>query len=295
MQARELECFQAVMTAGSMTRAAEIVGISQPAVSNAIGNLERKIGFKLFIRDTNRVVPTPEAHIFYKDARRVLETIQGAQASASRILHGTSGQMTISAFPAISGRFLPELIAEFLAERRHANIRLLSRSSHLVLDLVQKEEFDLALAEIPFGYDGIDAEMFCYDCECIVPADHPLAAHEVLTPKLLDGVPAASLFREHMTTFQIANAFSRAEAHWNVVFEAHYFLSIESFVASGGGVAIIDPLFSGYASDRIIRIPFVPFIKYQIGLFYPRYRQRSKLNDAFSDKLRCALGQKTSM
>lgn len=292
MQPRELECFQAVMTAGSMTRAAEILRISQPAVSNAIGNLERKIGFKLFIRDTNRVIPTPEARIFYKDARRVLDTIQGAQEAASRILHGTSGQMTISAFPAISGRLLPELIASFLAERPYANIRLLSRSSHLVLDLVQKEEFDLALAEIPFGYEGADAEIFGYECECIVPADHPLAAYEVLTPELLDGMPAASLFREHMTTFQIANAFSRAEAVWNVIFEAHYFLSIESFVASGGGIAIIDPIFGGHTDDRIRRIPFRPSIQYQIGLFYPRYQRRSKLTEAFSAELREALGQK---
>lgn len=293
MQPRELECFQAVIATGSMTRAAETLRISQPAVSNAIANLERSIGFKLFIRDANRVIPTPEAHIFYKDSERVLDTIRNAKESASRILHGNSGQMTISAFPAISGQFLPRLVARFLADRPHANIKLLSRSSHLVLDLVQREQFDLAVAEVPFGCSGLDSEIFRYECECIVPDDHPLSGCEVITPELLDGVPAASLFREHMTTFQIANAFSRAEAVWNVVFEAHYFMSIESFVASGGGVAIVDPVFSRHADDRVKRIPFRPSIQYQIGIFYPRYQRRSKLTDAFSTVLREALDQRT--
>lgn len=281
------------MAVGSMTRAAEIVGISQPAVSNAISNLERKIGFRLFIRETNRLIPTPEAHFFFRDAQRVLNTIQGARESASRILHGTSGQMTVSAFPAISTRFLPELVAGFLADRPYANIKLLSRSSHLVLDLVQNETFDIALAEIPFGFRGVNVEVFCYQCECIVPEDHALAAYDVITPELLDGVPAASLFPDHITTFQIESAFARAEAVWNVVFEAHYFLSIANFVASGGGVGIIDPVFSRDVVDRVRRIPFRPPIEYQIGLFYPKHRRMSKLTEAFSTELRAALSERS--
>ena len=59
MQLRQLECFRTLMLTGTMTRAAEELGISQPAVSATIAGLEKHIGFTLFIRQAGRLSPTP--------------------------------------------------------------------------------------------------------------------------------------------------------------------------------------------------------------------------------------------
>ncbi|MEM9578881.1 MAG: LysR substrate-binding domain-containing protein [Pseudomonadota bacterium] len=294
MQIREIECFQAIMTAGTMTRASQMLGISQPAVSNTIATLEHRLGFKLFLRKSGRLQPTPEALIFYEDAQRLLEAVVRANDAAIRLRQGETGHLTISAFPGISLRFLPGLINRFLKERDNVKVRLLSRSSHVVIEQLPSQMFDIAIAEKPSQFVGVDAEEFSYVCHCIVSKDHPLARHRLLTPKDLDGVPFAALFRDHMTTYQIANAFSEVKANWNIAFEAQYFASLIEYVGSGSAVALVDPVNSQGFGDGLVRIPFAPSIQYQIGVLTPQDKPTSKVTAAFLDLLRTALSEHTS-
>jgi len=289
MQIREIECFQAIMTAGTMTRAAEILRISQPAVSNTIATLEHRLGFKLFLRKSGRLQPTPEALVFYDEAQRVLEAVGRASDAAQRLRRGAAGHLTISAFPGISIKFLPRLISQFQAERPDVKIRLLSRSSHIVIDQLPSQLFDIAIAEKPAEFAGVSAEEVSFSCQCLLPPDHPLAVHDILTPELLDGVPFAALFRDHMTTFQIARAFSDAGARWNVVLEAQYFASVAEFVRSGGGVAIVDPVNGAGFTEGCILRPFSPNVSYQIGLLVPQDKPLSKAGSAFLSLLHSEL------
>ena len=290
MQIREIECFQAIMTAGTMTRAAQMLGISQPAVSNTIATLEHRLGFQLFLRKSGRLQPTPEALIFYDDAQRLLEAVVRANEAATRLRQGESGHLTISAFPGVSIKFLPGLISRFLKTRENVKVRLLSRSSHIVIEQLPSQMFDIAIAEKPSQFVGVDAEQFTFGCHCIVAKDHPMTKYNVLTPRELDGVPFVALFRDHMTTYQLARAFSGAKAHWNVILEAQYFASLIEFVKSGSAVALVDPI-NGHDFDdeHLIRIPFEPSIQYQIGVLTPQDKPVSKIATAFLDLLRMEL------
>ncbi|WP_282076654.1 LysR family transcriptional regulator [Epibacterium ulvae] len=293
MQFREVECFQAIMTAGTMTRASQLLGISQPAVSNTIATLEHRLGFKLFLRKSGRLQPTAEAIIFYDDAQRLLEAVERTNEAATRLRQRKSGHITISAFPGISIKFLPNLISKFLEDREHVKIRLLSRSSHIVIEQLPSQMFDIAIAEKPSQFVGVDAEQFSFHCHCIVAKDHPLAKLDVLTPKDLDGAPFAALFRDHMTTYQIARAFSDAGARWNVVLEAQYFVSLIEFVRSGNAVALVDPINSQGFDDELVRIPFEPSVQYQIGVLTPQDKPVSKVAGDFLDLIRVELSSRT--
>lgn len=291
MQIREIECFQAIMTAGTMTRASQMLGISQPAVSNTIATLEHRLGFKLFLRKSGRLQPTAEALIFYEDAQRLLEAVLRANEAATRLRQGESGHLTISAFPGVSIKFLPRLISTFLATRDNVKVRLLSRSSHVVIDQLPSQMFDIAIAEKPAQFVGVDAESFTYNCHCVMRRDHPLAKHETLTPKDLDGHPFAALFRDHMTTYQLAQAFSDAKARWNVVMEAQYFASLMEFVETGNAVALVDPINRQNFDTELVAIPFVPSVQYQIGVLTPQDKPVSKIATAFLDLLRSELSR----
>ncbi len=282
------------MTAGTMTRASQMLGISQPAVSNTIATLEHRLGFKLFLRKSGRLQPTPEALIFYDDAQRLLEAVVRANEAATRLRQGETGHLTISAFPGVSIKFLPEIISRFLKTRQNVKVRLLSRSSHIVIEQLPSQMFDIAVAEKPSQFVGVDAEQFTYHCHCIVAKDHPLAKQEVLTPQELDDVPFIALFRDHMTTYQIARAFSDANAKWNVVLEAQYFASLIEFVKSGNAVALVDPINSQNLDSGLIRIPFKPSIQYQIGVLTPQDKPVSKVSGAFLDLMRKELSKHIS-
>ena len=90
------------MLHGTMTRTAELIGVSQPAVSNMIVALEHKVGFQLFIRKAGRLVPTPEGKLFYVQASRALEGFENAIRLAEEISQGKRGHLAIAAYPSIS-------------------------------------------------------------------------------------------------------------------------------------------------------------------------------------------------
>ncbi|WP_317054415.1 LysR family transcriptional regulator [Roseovarius rhodophyticola] len=289
MQIREIECFQAIMTAGTMTRASQMLGISQPAVSNTIATLEHRLGFKLFLRKSGRLQPTPEALIFNEDAQRMLEAVVRTNEAALRLRHGERGHLTISAFPGVSIRVLPEIIGRFLETREDVKIRLLSRSSHIVIEQLPSQMFDIAIAERPSQFVGVDAETVSYECCCVLAKDHPLARHDVLTPELLDGVPFAALFRDHMTTYQLRQAFSAVQAVWNVTLEAQYFASLIEYVRASNAVALIDPINSQGFTEGLVTRPFKPAVQYQIGVLTPQDKPLSKVAESFLEHLRVEL------
>ncbi len=75
MKLRQIEIFREVCDAGSVTGAAESLGISQPAVSKHLAALERACGFLLFARTGGRLVPTPEGRLFALEVERLFQNI----------------------------------------------------------------------------------------------------------------------------------------------------------------------------------------------------------------------------
>ena len=73
IQFRQIQAFYAIMTTGTVTKAAKQLGISQPGVSNLIASFEHQIGFKLFSRMSGRLLPTPEAQRLFNASEGVIE------------------------------------------------------------------------------------------------------------------------------------------------------------------------------------------------------------------------------
>ncbi len=290
MNVRQLECFRAVMVTGMMTRAADFLGITQPSVSNLIANLEYEIGFDLFKRTKGRLIPTPEAHYFYQDVDRTLGSIEQTAHTARQIRDRELGNLVIASYPGIAFDFLPKIISEFIAERPNVRIKLLSRSSEVVRELVPTQQFDLAIAELPGDHPAVETEPLAFQCVCALPAGHRLARKRVITPPDLDHEPFISLFREHQTYFQVANAFANAGTSWNVVAETQFFATACSFVSYRAGVAIVDPFTaSKFKEQGLIVKPFEPAIDYRIGLLYPLDRVRSRLLETLVSSLKAKI------
>ena len=282
MNVRQLECFRAVMVTGTMTRAAETLGISQPAVSNLIAALEHQIGFTLFVRRKGRLMPTPEASYFYEEVNHALDGFERVAQTAHEICDRRKGQLVIASYPGIAIHFLPAVISGFMAERPDVRFKLLSRSSEIVRGLIPTQKFDLGIVELPVDHPGVKTEPMIFECRCAVPSGHPLAKQAVITPQDLDGVPFISLFREHMTYHRLARLFFEAGADWNVAAETQFFATCCAFVANGGGVALVDPFTAKYYEGKgLVTRRFSPTVPYELGLIYPVDRVHSRLAEAF--------------
>ncbi|WP_372874498.1 LysR substrate-binding domain-containing protein [Pseudomonas sp.] len=286
MRIRQLECFRTLMIHGTMTRAAELLSISQPAISSSIANLEHETGLKLFVRKGGRLQPTPEARLFFVEAERALEAVEKTHRIAKEIRTGKRGHLAIAAYASISINLLPRLMAEFAKERPGLELKIITRSSQSVRELMTTQQFDLAIAELPLDYPTANMEVISYECQCMVPIGHPLAELDVITPADLDGVPFVSLFKGDPIYQQLAMAFSAYGSSWNVVAETEFLSTACELVCCGMGVGIVDPVVSLPFTGSLVLKPFSPAIKYEIALLLPTQEEPSQLAREFSHYLR---------
>lgn len=286
MRLRQLECFRALMLHGTTTRAAELLGISQPGLSTMVANLERATGLTLFVRRGGRLQPTPEARLFYVEAARALEAVENTVRLAGEIRSGRRGHLAIAAYPSISISLLPRLLSQFSAQRAELQIKIITRNSGTIRELMSTQQFDIAIAELPLDYPNSQMEVFSYECVCMMPKAHPLARRAQITPNDLDGVPFVTLFRGDPIYQQLAAAFSEYGARWNVVAETEFFSTACEMVGAGCGIGIVDPVVSWpFTRDLIVR-PFKPAINYRIAILSPTHEEMSLVARDFVGLLR---------
>lgn len=291
MDVRLLEAFRAVVDHRSVTAAASAMGVTQPAVSTQIARLEETIGFALFERSGGRLKPTPEGILFYAEATRVLGEVDRLQAATAQIREGQAGRLSIASHPWAAISLLPKLVADFLAQRPGVSVRLISRHSDVVSQLLPSESFDIGIAELPIEETSVKLARYQMRCVVVLPPRHPLAARKVLTPKLLSGLPMVAPARSLQLPPKLIAAFASAGAQLNSVVEAEFLASLCGLVAAGTGWALVDPLSAeSFGHLGLVARPFEPAILYEIGVFHRNDREPSTLAASFLDLLEAKLG-----
>ena len=179
MRARQLEVFTAVMRAGTVTEAARLLNISQPALSQVLRHTEDDLGFALFTREKGRLKPTPEAQELYPEAERLFGELEGLRRKTADLRLGRAGLVRIGCSPPPAMSLLPRVMAAFRA--RHPDIALRCnvapvQSLHTML---REGDAAMALALTDQMPQEIEVEVlgrtgFC----CLLPAEHPLAGQE---------------------------------------------------------------------------------------------------------------------
>lgn len=113
---RGLEAFQAVVELGSLTRAARALGVSQPAVSRLLRELEARTGLTLFVRRANRLVPTEAGLTLVAEVERSFVGLAAIEAAARRLAQGRRRRLVVAAMPALATTLLPDLVAGLPAD-----------------------------------------------------------------------------------------------------------------------------------------------------------------------------------
>src|SRR4051812_44091161 len=114
MNFKQLDAFRSVMTSGSASQAADLLQVSQPAISRSIQDLETDLGFALFDRVRGRLVPTAEAKLFFRDVDASFIGRGRLRASAARIRDFGSGEIRIACLSALGLSLVPHALKLFL-------------------------------------------------------------------------------------------------------------------------------------------------------------------------------------
>ena len=149
MNLRQIEAFQAVMKTGSVTEAAKLLFITQPAVSRLISDLEYKCGMRLFERSPNRLTATSEAQALYREVDRSFIGLEAIRRSAKAIAERQVGRVRIAAMPICVDSFLPALIARYLNSHPDVSIELEYADRSEIVELIRTQQYDLGIATMP--------------------------------------------------------------------------------------------------------------------------------------------------
>ncbi|MGI9503097.1 MAG: LysR family transcriptional regulator, partial [Geminicoccaceae bacterium] len=110
---RQIEAFRGVMMTGTVTRAANMLYVSQPAVSRMLADLEQEIGFKLFTRANRQLSPTPEGVAFYDEVERAFVGLDQIGRAATAIREYRRGHLRLITIPSLASTITADLVARF--------------------------------------------------------------------------------------------------------------------------------------------------------------------------------------
>jgi DNA-binding transcriptional LysR family regulator len=170
-----LVVFDAVLSEGSISRAAARLDLSQPAVSNALARLRKTTGDQLFVRHANGVVPTPYAEAIAEPIRSALGTIS-ASLAAPHGFDATTSERDFAVHITDLGEafFLPRLLARLNAIAPRVRLRTLALSTDEARDALRSGAADLTIGNLPdFAAGFYQQRLFRDRYICIVSRDHP--------------------------------------------------------------------------------------------------------------------------
>jgi len=285
---RQLEAFKAVMETGTVSQAAGVLTVSQPAVSKLIANFERAVGFKVFDRTHGRLAPTPEAAMLYNVVERAFISVDQIGQSATDIRERRHGRLMVGVMPALSTGFIQEMATQFLADRPRVTLTLHARSSPKVIESLAGQQLDLGIIAAGLEHPGVETEFFCkVEAVCILPPDHRLTNKKVIVPEDLEGESFISLTMLDRIRSRIDHPFEEAGVRRVLRIDTPMAASACAFVAKGAGVAIVDPFSALEAKDgRFLIKRFAPAIHFNFVIAYPLHGQRSQLVQDFVVELR---------
>lgn len=146
---RQLLCFLHVAEFGSFSAAAHALGVSQPALSRTIRQVEDAIGARLFDRDTRSVILTHAGAELRPLAERLVAEFGGAYGALARFVAGQTGRLTVAALPSIAAVLLVPVIARFARTNPDVEVVILDALSGSVLDAVAEGRADAGLTIQP--------------------------------------------------------------------------------------------------------------------------------------------------
>ena len=284
---RQIEAFKAVLECGGVSRAAEVLHISQPAVSKLIGHFEHAIGFGLFDRIKGRLVATAEGQMLYEEIDRVFAGIEQITRTADAIRSSRSGQLRVGAMPGLSTGFIQSVTIPFLATRPDIHLELHARSSQVLTNWLVNRQIDVAFPNSLIDHADIECEVLVrHRLVCLLPKGHTLASRKKLTPEALASMPFISFADGSLIAARVARAFSEAKVPLKKRMMATSAATVCGYVAGGVGFAVVDPLHIPPDHQGLAVREFAPAIENELVMAMPRGRRSNALTQAFAGEVR---------
>jgi DNA-binding transcriptional LysR family regulator len=270
MRLRHIEVFHAVMQAGTVSGAAQVLHISQPAVTKVLQHAEAQLGITLFQRTRGKFVPTPEAQRLFVEVDRLHGDLVAIRRLAASLKSGQAQSVRLAATPALGMTVVPAAMARWHRALPGARCALFTHHTRELVSALLLGEADMALSMQDPRHPGIGSEILASaPMAALVPMRSPLARRSgplqvtELPPEMIgldaddplgNRVLAACEAADHLPqmritvqTYQLARALAEA----------------------GLGVTVVDPFTAASADRQQVRVrPLDPPLPVSLHLLW---------------------------
>lgn len=291
MADRRLQVFHTVAKQLSFTKAAELLFMTQPAVTFQVKQLEEHFNTRLFERSHGKISLTPAGELALDYAERILNLTAEMEARISELTGQVSGPLLIGASTTIAEYMLPRLLGEFKQKHPETQARLTVANSETIERKVADHTLDIGLIESPSHHPNLVTQVCCEDELVMICAPFSdLAKMSTVAPEQVASQPyisreTGSGTRECIDEFFRSNNINLDEI--NLVMELGSREAIKGAVAAGLGVAIVSSttVAKEVRLGELVAIPLQPPLRRQLSLVYPQEKFRSKLLQSFIEFL----------
>lgn len=282
---RQLEALKSVLDAGSVVKAAEMMRLSQPAVSRLLSDLESAVGYRLFERRKGRLSPRGEAWELHAEVDRSLIGLDRIVEAAERIGRRKSTHLRLVALPAFTTGPITGVLRDFLDDHPDVHISLESRTRPQILKDLAAGLHDIGLASMPIeGTDVGVRPLVDTECVCLVPAGHELSGRDTIGPRDLDGVPCIFGIDRTPLRQRLMRVFSNDGVRPDIRVEVTTVHAASALVAQGVGIFIGARLSFDYAHGKDLHvIRFRPTVSATLAVVYPLNRPPDGIAAEFID------------
>ena len=251
MKLRHIEVFQAIRQAGSVSGAAQLLHVSQPAVSKVLQHAEQQLGFPLFLRVRGKLLATPEALELEREVAKLSDSLQAVRRLAQNLRRQPGHSLRIGATPALALSLLPRAIGEWSARYPQSGCELATLHSRELVQGLLMRELDLALSLKQPEHPGLRGEAIASGVlVALAPREHwpeaerrqPLSLAGLAGEALIGLSTADPLFA------RLEDYLSAVEPPPQVKIAVQTYALARALVEAGAGLALVDP-FTALGAD----------------------------------------------
>jgi DNA-binding transcriptional LysR family regulator len=234
---KQLECLVAVADHGSISAAADALGVAQPTVTHQLHQLEARLGYRLLDRGPRGATVRPEGQVVVERSRRILEAVQRLGEGLVDARH-VRGQVRLGIVPTASSHRFPELYRGFRSRYPGIQVDLHEHASNDLVEGVRRGDLDLAVAALPIAFADVGmAPLWKEELVVVAPAGDQALPDPVritdLAERAFVGMRAGSGLHS-----RVLELFHGAGLQPRLVFQASSLPTVIGFVAAGIGIGI---------------------------------------------------------
>ncbi|WP_066963908.1 hydrogen peroxide-inducible genes activator [Microbulbifer sp. Q7] len=241
---RQIEYFVTIASHASYRRAAEDLGVSQPALTTQIRSLESLLGLPLFERSRSGTLLTPEGRELLAQAQKMLLLMRELRENAETIAQGLKTTYKLGVPPTLGPYLLPKVLPALHASHHRLKLYVREGPPQSLLRGLGEGTYDIAIVPLPMERADLAVEpLFTEPLKFVVPADHPLAGRTTIEPAQLRGEKVLTLEGHHHFHHQVQEICRDLGAHLQRDYEGTSLDTLRQMVVMGLGVTFLPGLY----------------------------------------------------